>query len=708
MRRDPRYDILFEPVKIGPVTSRNRFYQVPHCNGLGHVYPRAEARQRGIKAEGGWGVVSTQEVEIHPSSEWSPYIEGRLWDAGDMKRLRLMVDAVHEHGALAAIEITHNGHASGNRYSRLPAMGVSGIMVDGYEPSQAYAMTRRDIAKVREWHRQAALRARDIGFDIVYVYAAHDLALPFHFLSRRHNQRTDEYGGSLENRVRLLRELVQDSKAAVGDRCGIALRFTVHEMAGEDRITAQDEGREVVQMLAELPDLWDVNVSDWSYDSASARFSEEGFQEPYTAFVKQVTNKPVVGVGRFTSPETMVSQIERGVLDLIGAARPSIADPFLPAKIERGRADDIRECIGCNICASGDMTVRPIRCTQNPTVGEEYRRDWHPQKIAAATSDAALLMVGGGAAGLEAAMSLGQRGYRVTVAEAAAQFGGRVWLESNLPGLSSWRRVLDYRLAQLQKLPNVQSFTHSELEAEQILQFANELQAAHIVLATGAKWTRDGVGRSHHKPLPHDDSVRLLTPDDIMRAPTSTPKSVADAKPAADGALAMRGEVMIYDDDHYYMASVIAEKLVAGGAQVTLVTPAAEVAVWTRNTLEQEHIENRLRELGVTIIERHKIHQVRAKQVTLQHVSGKQTCALTPAAVVMVTARRPCESLYWALHAQQSQWATAGVQSVSRIGDCLAPGTIAAAVYEGHRFAREFDGAVEVDAVPFKREYVEV
>ena len=315
MTRDPRYDILFEPVQIGPVTSRNRFYQVPHCNGLGHIYPHGEARQRGLKAEGGWGVVSTQEVEIHPSSEWSPYIEGRLWDDGDSKRLGLMVDAVHQHDSLAAIEITHNGHASANLYSRLPAMGVSGMMLDSYEPAQAYAMRKRDIADVRRWHRKAALRARDIGFDIVYVYAAHDLALPFHFISRRRNQRTDEYGGCLENRARFLRELLEDTKDAVGDRCAVAVRFTVDELAGEDGVTAENEGREVVEMLAELPDLWDVNISDWSNDSLSARFGAEGFQEKYTAFVKQVTSKPVVGVGRFTSPDAMVSQIKRGVLD---------------------------------------------------------------------------------------------------------------------------------------------------------------------------------------------------------------------------------------------------------------------------------------------------------------------------------------------------------------------------------------------------------
>ena len=141
----------------------------------------------------------------------------------------------------------------------------------------------------------------------------------------------------------------------------------VDELIGQDGLTSAGEGRDVVEMLAELPDLWDVNISGWSNDSATSRFTKEGYQEQYCGFVKSVTSKPVVGVGRYTTPDAMVSAVRRGVLDLIGAARPSIADPFLPAKIRDGRWDEIRECIGCNICVSADFKLVPIRCTQNPT-----------------------------------------------------------------------------------------------------------------------------------------------------------------------------------------------------------------------------------------------------------------------------------------------------------------------------------------------------
>ena len=158
-----------------------------------------------------------------------------------------------------------------------------------------------------------------------------------------------------------MKQVLQDTKEAVGDRCAVACRFAVDELIASGGLRCGDEGREVIEMLSEIPDLWDVNISDWSNDSQTSRFAEEGYQEPFTSFVKQVTKKPVVGVGRYTSPDKMVSLIKGGVLDMIGAARPSIADPFLPNKIREGRFDDIRECIGCNICVTGDMNSSPIR-----------------------------------------------------------------------------------------------------------------------------------------------------------------------------------------------------------------------------------------------------------------------------------------------------------------------------------------------------------
>ncbi len=266
---------------------------------MGNRYPNSLAAMRGIKAEGGWAVVCTEEAEIHHSADLSPYNEGRIWDAQDIPALARMTEAVHAHGSLAGIELVHGGNNAVNRFTRDAPLTPSDVVIGGYDPVHARAMDKQDIANVRRWHRQAALRSREAGFDIVYVYAGHDMTILQHFLSRRWNQRTDEYGGSLENRVRLFREVLEDTKEAVGDTCVIAVRFAVDELLGSDGITAENEGREVIEMLAELPDLWDVNISGWPNDSQTARFSEEGYQEPYIKAVKSLTTKPVVGVGRY-------------------------------------------------------------------------------------------------------------------------------------------------------------------------------------------------------------------------------------------------------------------------------------------------------------------------------------------------------------------------------------------------------------------------
>jgi dimethylamine/trimethylamine dehydrogenase len=671
--RQARYDILFEPLAIGPVKAKNRFFQVPHCNGMGWTQPKALAALRGVKAEGGWAVVATEEVEIHPTSDCEPFHEGRLWSDADIPALAAMADAVHEHGALAAIELVHQGGSCANWGTREVPIAPSHRPIIYYGPVQARAMDRQDILDLRRWHRDAAIRSKRAGFDIVYVYASHDLSIATHFLQARKNDRTDEYGGSLTNRARLLRELIEDTRDAVGDRCAVAVRFGADELMGPAGITHDGEGRDVIGMLAELPDLWDVNISGWSNDSQTSRFAKEGYQEEYTRFVKSLTTKPVVGVGRFTSPDTMVSQIKRGVMDFIGAARPSIADPFLPKKIEEGRIEDIRECIGCNICVSSDNTMTNLRCTQNPTMGEEWRRGWHPERIAPRKSDGAVLVVGAGPAGLEAALAAARRGYEVHLAEASSTLGGRVTRESSLPGLSEWARVRDWRVGQLERLANVSIYRSSPLDADQVLEFAPR----HIVIATGASWRRDGVGRASGYLIEGFDGPRVFTPDDIM------------AQRLPDGP------VVVFDDDHYYMGGVLAERCRAAGLPVTLVTPAATVSAWTANTMEALPIARRLLRLGVELLTYTGVLAFADGVVRLQSELSGERFEREAAALVTVTARLPADGLYHDLAARQPRWKEAGVHSVTRIGDCYAPGTIQAAVYAGHKLARGLDEAPE-------------
>jgi dimethylamine/trimethylamine dehydrogenase len=669
MTRDPRFDVLFEPVRIGPVTAPNRFYQVPHCTGMGYRRPRTLAGMREVKAEGGWGTVCTEYCSIHPSSDDEPFPSASLWDDDDIERHALMVDKVHAHGALAGVELWHGGASSANLYSREAPLGPASMPAGVYDPVQTRAMDKADIRELKRWHVEAARRAQRAGFDIVYVYAAHWYLIRQFLLPS--NQRTDEYGGSLENRTRLLRELIEETKQAVGDTCAVAVRFSA-STGGDDEDQDTEEPREMLELLADLPDLWDITVHDYSYEMGTSRFTREAALEATMSWVKSVTDKPVVSVGRFTSPETMLRLVRDGVIDLVGAARPSIADPFLPLKIAEGRDDEIRECIGCNICYTGDQTGTPIRCTQNPTMGEEWRKGWHPERIPLKGSNARILVVGGGPAGLEAAVSLGKRGYDVALAEARRVLGGRVTLESSLPGLGQWARVRDWRLNQIEKLKNVEVYLESMIDEEQIQEFAPD----RVVVATGAKWRRDGIGRWHTSAIPGSESPSILTPDDVM----------AGAVPG--------GPVVVFDDDHYYIGGVIAEALRLAGLEVTLVTPANEVSTWTTRTEEQHRIQAQILRLGITVETGTVLAGIGEGSVILESVHTAATREVEAANAVMVTSRQPQDTLYHPLRDRIP---------VQRIGDCLAPGTIATAVYSGHRYAREADAEVST-AVPFSRE----
>ena len=671
---DPRYAPLFEPLKIGPVTAPNRFVAVPYALGFSDLMPNGAMGFRETRAEGGWGIVAMQLTEIDPTSDLSGLRYERLWDDHDTRRHAASVARIKAHGALASVELAHTGIRSRGISNGYPAMGPSILpTLKPDAPFMARAMDLSDLRALRANHRAAVRRARQAGYDIAYVYAAHDASILWHFLSPVYNQRSDAYGGSFENRLRLLREVLEDAQDEARGEMAIALRFAVHEASGPKSILHDGEGRAVVEALAELPDLWDVNISGWSRDSATSRYDGEGHQEPFTTFVKQVTTKPVLGVGRFTSPDAMVSQIKRGVLDLIGAARPSIADPFLPAKIREGRVDDIRECIGCNVCVSADQMNVEIRCTQNPTASEEWRRGWHPERVPPAQKPETVLIVGSGPAGLEAALTLARAGHLVSVAEAREELGGRVTQEARIKGLSAWARVRDYRLYQLRQMVNVSLYPASPLDADGIADFA----ADHVLLATGARWLADGRGRSRLSPIPGFDAA--LTPDDVHEGAT------------------LSGDVVIYDDDHFYMANALAADLAAKGHRVQIVSPQPTLAPWMGHTLEQPRMIAELLAAGVQMHPGSTATGWDGNGLTVMRSdTGASLPNVQGASLIHVGIRHPDLTLSQALNER--------VLYHRLIGDAECPGIIQSAVYSGHRHAREILGQTS----PFLRERAEL
>ena len=248
--------------------------------------------------------------------------------------------------------------------------------------------------------------------------------------------------------------------------------------------------------------------------------------------------------------------------------------------------------------------------------------------------------------------------------------------ECRLPGLAAWGRVRDWRLLQIEKIPNVSLYLESEMTPEAVA----ELGADHVLIATGSTWRRDGTGRHHVKPIAIDAGADILTPDDLM----------AGRRPNGR-------DVVIFDDDHYYMGGVLAELLRKEDYGVTLVTPSSLVSSFTRASLEQTAIQTRLLQLGVKIEANASVAAISSGEVTLACVFTGKARRMSCTSAVLVTARNPVDALYHEL-------VTAGL-TTSRAGDCFGPGTIAAAVHSGRKFAEEFgDPPRDMLDIPFRRE----
>src|SRR5215475_1703257 len=640
MPRDPRHDLLFEPIRIGPKVLKNRFYQVPQCTGAGVLKPGANLGHRAVKAEGGWAGLCTESCSIHPEVNQSTSTCTTIWDEGD-------------------------------------------------------------VIRIMQMYAEAAQRAIDAGFDILYIHGAAGV-FPSHALSRHFNRRTDGYGGSFEGRARLWVEALERLKKVAGDDCAVATRITIDDLAGSSGLEIHDEGLAFVEYVTKLGlvDMWDVIIGGagedmWGEDSGPSRFYKSNHQAPWNSEVKRIAKVPVVGVGRFTEPDEMVRVIKSGQLDIIGAARPSIADPWLPRKIDEGRTEDICECIGCNICISRFNLGSTIVCTQNPTVMEEYRRAWHPEKFTPAPNPGTALVVGAGPSGLECARVLGMRGYKVSLVEADTTLGGHLRDVIRLPGLAEWGRVITYREGQLARMANVEILRGAGMvSAEDVLEFG----ASRVVLATGARWVGNGLG--------------AMGPDPVPGASADHPYCVTPEQFFAGKPIGQR--VVILDADGYFMASSIAERLADQGKEVTIVTQHVKVAPMTDLTLEGFNMKRMMREKGIRERTDHWVEALRpaGNQVEVVaydlHRDGSQrttepTAGVYPRrlgnaveilncdTVVLCTARESRTELYDTLYERRGEWGEKGIEVVVRAGDCLAPRYMADAIFDGHRIAREFE-----------------
>jgi dimethylamine/trimethylamine dehydrogenase len=666
--RDPRHDVLFEPIAIGPKTLPNRFFQVPHCTGFGTRKALTQAAHRGVKAEGGWGGVCTEDAPVSIDSDEYPYNAAHVWSEDDAVALGLVAARAHEHGALAGIELTHSGAHGSNFEARWAPVAPSQIASDYWPDVVPKELDLDDIRRILDdWVRAAEWSVR-AGFDIVYVYGAHSY-LPGQFLSSFYNRRTDDYGGPLENRARFWLEALARVREAVAGHAAVAVRVAVGLQPG----VTTDEALAFVRLADDLVDLWDVNIgilTTWSLDSGTSRYHEEGYQLEWTSRVREATAKPIVGVGRLTSPDRMAEIVRSRAYDIIGAARPSIADPFLPRKIEEGRYGDIRECTGSNVCIAKVNRGSHLGCIQNPTAGEEHRRGWHPEHVPPLDDPARdFLIVGAGPAGMECALTLGRRGARrVHLVDAAPEIGGCMRWIPRLADLGEWGRVVNWRRIQLDRLRNVEVITGTRLDADAIVEYGADV----VIVATGSHW--DGAGRSgfSRDAIAGADPglAHVLTPEQVM----------------LDGKRPPGGRVAVFDAEGYVVGTGIAQVLAREGLQVELVTPFGVISPLSDYTLEGPELRASVHRDGVTVRRDATLTAIAPGLLSLADPFGGST-ELQVDGVVLCTQRLSDDALHRQLDARREEL---GVP-LYRAGDCVAPRQVAEAIFDGHRLAREIE-----------------
>ncbi|MBT3626490.1 MAG: FAD-dependent oxidoreductase [Rhodospirillaceae bacterium] len=711
MPRNPEHDILFEPIEIGPKTMKNRFWQPPHCNSAGSDRPGTQAAFRGMKAEGGWGAVSIEYTAIHPESDDAPHCSARMWDEGDVISFRHVTDSIHKHGALAGVQLYYAGLHSQCGESRAVSRAPSAAPSEAIPLASVHEVDEDDIKAIIQLHVDAAIRSRDAGFDIIENLVSDSMIIN-QFLQPYYNKRSDGYGGSFENRARFGLEVFAALKKAVGDDCAIGNRYAVDTMDGADGLEVWDEGIKFIELCSKegLCDVWDMKIGRYSelgLEIAPSRSTNSNYMAPWIKEAKKAAKVPVVSVGRITSPDEMVQILKSGQADIIGAARPSIADPFLPTKIDEGRTEDIRECIGCNICLSKWWQIVPLICTQNAAAMEEYRRGWHPEKFEQTKDPCSVLVVGAGPAGMECARVLGERGYDVHLREAADEIGGRMRDIQRYPHLAEWGRVTSYRQGQLERLGNVEVHTGiGEMSADDVLTYG----ADKVVIATGANWAKDGFGAVSMAPLPGADAAlpQICTPEQVMAG-----KETGD-------------RVAVLDYEGYFTGVGMAELLADQGKQVSIVTNWDTVAPHCIYTEEIHDIRRMIHEKKIA---QHTLHfaegieignDVKLTIFYLYRDGHERTMAPKPGeytrragtevteiacdSVILCTARNSNDGLFRELKARKPEWADEGIQAVYQIGDCHAPRLIANCVFDGHRLAREFESEDPQYPLPWIRE----
>ena len=656
------YKYLWTPLQLGPVTTRNRIVFSAHLTNYARNGKPTEQHSAyyAARAAGGAGLIITEEHSTHPT-DW-PYeklIHGFHRDV--IPGYRNITSAVHQHRTPIFAQINHNGGQASSMYSRLPVWAPSAV-ADPLFREVPKAVTQSDIDDIIAGYVTVAENCAEGGFDGIELQCSHS-SIVRGFLSPATNKRTDQYGGSLVNRARLLLDISLAVRKAIGNDLALGVR-----LCGDEFIeggTTIDEAIEVAKLVEASGNVDYINTSI-GVATASLFMIEASMHIPpgYATFIPSAIRKavdlPVVGVGRFKDPQQAERALADGHCDLVGVVRGQIADPDFAAKARAGATDDIRLCLSCNQECVGRMGLnRWLGCIENPQTGREA--EWKAtQHVKLSPTPTNVLVVGAGPAGLQAAIAAARNGHRVTVLEKEDAAGGQVRLAASVPNRAEFGDLIRNQLTECKRLGVAIEYGVSAWPG-----LVLERNAQHVVVATGAEpqqpWWVAGEG------------VTI---------------GVADVRHVLDGSADPFGTVVIIDEIGFHHATSVAELLADRGCDVEIVTPGMVVGQDLGITLDMENWLIRAHAKGIVQSTDLVPMGLAGNELTLLHHPTGMNVTRTPDWVVLAVPPQPVEWLYHDLSSNTSL-KDAGV-TISRVGDAVAPRRAHAAVIDGERIGSSF------------------
>ena len=654
---------LFSPLRLGPLEIRNRIFSSGHDTVMaedGLIGDRLVAYQR-ARAAGGAGLIIVQVASVHHSAEYTAHALSAMDDTC-IPGYRRLAEAVHAEGAAIIGQVFHGGREIMDSVDgTLPVpLGPSPVPNERFHVMPR-AMSVAEIRMIEAGFAAAARRLRTAGLDGVEILAAFGY-LPQQFLSPRINLRSDEYGGSLENRVRFLRETIAQIRAAMDPGAVVGLRISIDERS-PDGLT-RDESLAAIELLDREggPDYFNVATGTSATLAGSDHIvppmtMANAYTAPLAALARARVRVPVLVAGRVNQPQEAEHILELGQADAVAMTRAMISDPLLPHKAAAGRLDEIRACVACNQACIGHFHAGyPISCIQYPESGREL---WYGRRVAVAEGDRRrVLVVGAGPAGLKAAAVAAERGHDVTLHEAARWVGGQVLLAQELPGRAEFGGVVTNLQGEAERA-GVRILTGSRVDAALVEREAPDV----VIVATGA--------------VPYRPELELVGDPPVF-----------DAWEVIRGVDVPTGRVVVVDWRCDWVGPGVALILAGDGHLVTLAsngyTPGFRTQQYVRDAtiaaLNRAHVE---------ILPLTRPFGYDGSAVFLQHTLTEEAVIVEDVAALVLAAGHVADAaLYDELMARTDLRSAGGRPiEVHGIGDCLAARTVEEAVLEGLKVA---------------------